>query len=398
MMEQKRALLLTRDQAFASITEAALRRMDFVVTVLSGVRGGERESLQSADIIIFDTALDGITLTDVVAIVAEKFGSARLIAAVQSNQTDEFAAVLSAGAVAYITKPADAIEVLQTVRRALTMSAPANVSAPEVAATMDNPGRIISVFSSVGGIGVTTIAVNLAVSLSQHYNKKTCMVDADLQFGDTARYLGIDGVATLAEYARAGFKERQTPSVTGKLPLLDVLGGAGTPIEAMGLAPTVIETALDRLQNRYEYIVVDTALGFSPANIAVLKRSSLILFVGVLDYIPTVKNLRLALDSLDNIGIPREQVKLILNRSKAKSVANTSQAEEILNRKFDVAIPNQFQEAVEAVKTSSPFAMRHGGELPEAIHKLAGSLIFGKEEKLVEETGFFSRLSRWLKR
>ncbi|MCY0881505.1 MAG: ParA family protein, partial [Firmicutes bacterium] len=55
---------------------------------------------------------------------------------------------------------------------------------------LDAPGTVISVFSSKGGVGKTTIAVNLALALAQVTQKSVALVDLDLQFGDVSPMVG----------------------------------------------------------------------------------------------------------------------------------------------------------------------------------------------------------------
>jgi pilus assembly protein CpaE len=202
-------------------------------------------------------------------------------------------------------------------------------------------GRLITVMSTKGGAGKTVVATNLAVLLAQSTNGRVALVDADLQFGDVALMLGlapastvVDVLSVIRRLDAVALQElllRHEPSGLLVLP---------APIEP-AFADQITAADLTRivtvLRSFCEYVVVDTPSWFTDVVLALLDESDDILLVAALE-LPSIKNAKLALQTLHILNIAVSKVKLVLNRANSKAKLDVKEVERALGLKVDAPI------------------------------------------------------------
>lgn len=203
--------------------------------------------------------------------------------------------------------------------------------------------RVITVSSTKGGTGKTSIAVNVAVELSSR-GLRTLLVDLDVQFGDVGIVLGLDrpektlydlvvgGALDLDAEKLRGFVVRQSPT-------LHVLAAPLRPEQADDIEASQIATILQLARSHYDAIVVDTAPLFDGPMLAALDRSQELLLVSTPD-VPAMKNIRLALQTLGMLGFPVDRVSLIANRAGMAGGASVDEISETLGRQIRFVLPD----------------------------------------------------------
>src|SRR5215204_3974499 len=177
-------------------------------------------------------------------------------------------------------------------------------------------GRIVTVFSPKGGTGKTVIATNTAAAVAKHEGKKALLLDLDLQFGDAAIMLGIEPEKTIYDLVVAPGEldtEKLAGYVTKHVSGLDVLPAPLRPEDAELITETKIGPLLEVSRQAYDAIVVDTSPFFHGPMLATLDQTDALLLVCTGD-VPTVKNVRLSLQTLDLLSFPSERVSILLNR------------------------------------------------------------------------------------
>jgi pilus assembly protein CpaE len=192
-------------------------------------------------------------------------------------------------------------------------------------------GRVITVTSPKGGVGKTTVAVNLAVGLTVTAPHGTALIDTDLQFGDVSAALGLQPQSTLMDAARAededpvrAFHGLLTRHPTG----LQVLCGAATPAEGDAIPAETVSRVLEALKSDFRYLVVDTAPGMTDPTLAALEHTTDLVLVTNLD-VPSVRGLRKQLQVLDTLQLPDAARHLVINlpsRSAGVSIADVEAA------------------------------------------------------------------------
>ncbi|GAB3886502.1 AAA family ATPase [Terrabacter terrigena] len=203
-------------------------------------------------------------------------------------------------------------------------------------------GKVITVFSAKGGVGKTTVSTNLATYLAST-GARTVLVDLDLMFGDVAISLQLQPPGSVRDLvAMSGHLDAQGVQsvVTRHEPSgLDVIAAPPDPADAERVPSHVIVELLRVARANYDYVLVDTPPSFTEHVLAAFDLSDLTVLVATLD-IPAVKNLRIAINTLDTLGASREARTIVLNRADAKVGLRPDDVEAALKAPISANIPN----------------------------------------------------------
>ena len=264
-------------------------------------------------------------------------------------------------------------------------------------------GTIFTVFSTAYAVGKSLIAVNIAAELAKQ-GMKVCLVDLDLQFGDICNNQKLNPKKTIADAQRA---MKANPQDTVAVEFLtkytaggvsfDVLTNPKLMEEAYNMDNGIIRSLVQQLQLEYDYVIIDTTSTFSALNLSMMDLSTLINFVGIVDFIPTIKNMKRGSDTLKELGYDDSKIRYVLNRSNAKTRIDVEDVEAILGKHFDYVLPNDFQTAQNSVRSGVPFVLeaRHTPLAKELISIVDGYVrpdTEQKEEKTEDHGSWLSRL------
>ena len=204
-------------------------------------------------------------------------------------------------------------------------------------------GRVITVASAKGGSGKTVTATNLALLLARDAGPgKVAIVDADLQFGDVCLVLQLEPKLTIFNAAQE--IDRLDDSLIDSLLTkhvegLSVLAAPLEPAFADEVSTAVLIEVVTRLRDRFEYVVVDTASLLDELLLSLLERADDVIFIVDMD-LPSVKNAKLALETLRLLKFPSSKIKVVLNRSNAKARLDEGEIERSLKMKISASIPS----------------------------------------------------------
>ncbi len=224
-------------------------------------------------------------------------------------------------------------------------------------------GTVITVFSTASAVGKTLIAINMAAELAKQ-GYRVCLADLDLQFGDVCNYLQLQPTYTLADAARVLEKEKDNFSVQNFLTTYDrydvPFGVLAAPLkleEAYNMPTADVRQILLQLQLKFDFVVVDTASTFSEVNLAAMELSTIISFMGIVDFIPTIKNMKSGSDTIRGLGYDANKIRMILNRSNSKTRIDLQDVEQLLGEEFYHVLPNDFGAATRSIKTGCPLVL-----------------------------------------
>ena len=161
-------------------------------------------------------------------------------------------------------------------------------------------------FSPKGGTGKTVVATNLACALAKLEAKKTLLVDLDLQFGDAAIMLGVEPEKTIFDLVVAPGEldsEKLAGYVTHHPCGLEILPAPLRPEDAELVTEAKLARLLEVARESYDAIVVDTSPFFHGPMLATLDRTDELFLLCGLD-VPTLKNVKLALQTLEMLSFP----------------------------------------------------------------------------------------------
>jgi pilus assembly protein CpaE len=212
-----------------------------------------------------------------------------------------------------------------------------------VAASAGKHGRIVTVFSPKGGTGKTVIATNLAAAVAKQQGKRVLLLDLDLQFGDVAIMLGVEPEKTIYDLVVAPGEldsEKLAGYVTKHVCGLDMVPAPLRPEDAELVTEAKLGRLLEVARETYDIIVVDTSPFFHGPMLATLDRTDELLMVCGLD-VPTLKNVRLSLQTLELLSFPQTRIRFLLNRADSKVGLKRREVEAALGVKMGVEVPSE---------------------------------------------------------
>ena len=237
-------------------------------------------------------------------------------------------------------------------------------------------GRIVTVFSPKGGTGKTVMSSNLATAFAKHGGKRTLLLDLDLQFGDAAIMLGIEPDKTIYDLVvapgeldpekLAGYTTRHSSGV-------DVLPAPVRPEDAELVTEAKLSRLLEVAKESYEMIVVDTSPFFHGPMLATLDSTDELLLVCGLD-VPTIKNVRLSLQTLELLSFPTERIRVVLNRANSNVGMKRGEVEAALEQRVRYEVPSDRAVPL-AVNRGNPAVVSDPkADFSRAVREMAKSL------------------------
>jgi pilus assembly protein CpaE len=318
-----------------------------------------------------------------------------------------------AGARDFLMKPFSGDELVTAIRRVYeTRPAHHTVTAVVPARQSSNTnnrreaappreGKIIAVFSPKGGIGCTTVAVNLGVAMAESGNN-TVLFDGSLQFGDVAVMLNLKSSTTvidLMERMNELDYDLVGSVITSHNSGLKVLLAPSRPEMAELVTEAHIKTLLQALRQMYDFIIIDTASNLNDVNLAMLDVADRIVLV-TQQNLPSLKNVSRFYDLSEGLDYPIDKVMLVVNHASNKLSISIEDIGKSLKRQISGVIPeDEFAYAAAdqgkpLVSGSRPRRPSAAYSLQQLAHQIVEQLAEDEEETAMASVGDSSRLSR----
>ena len=226
-------------------------------------------------------------------------------------------------------------------------------------------GVVMTFFSTASAVGKTLISCNMASELARQ-GRRVCLIDFDLQFGDVCIYLQLLPENTMTDVQKAltvqgnacHVEEFLTPYEYNDT-VFYVLAAPKKLEEAYNIKKDYAVQAVKQLQAKFDYVIVDTTSMFSVLNLALLDLSTIVTFLGIVDFIPTIKNMKIGSDTLNDLNYDKNKIRLVLNRSNAKTRISIDDVEKLLGEKFYHILPNDFRAASQSIKEGIPLVLKN---------------------------------------
>lgn len=213
-------------------------------------------------------------------------------------------------------------------------------------------GRVVAVFSSKGGAGVSFFAANLAAAM----RVPTLLADLNLQAGDAATFLGLEPKYSLADFVtnRSRLDDSLITSlITTHSASLSLLAAPLEAHEVEDIKPQDVTEVLHLLGQRYESIVLDLPNTFDPVTIAALDMADDIVLVMTLD-IPGIRSTKRGLKVFERLGYPRGKVHVVVNRWSKNIEVELHKVEAHLNEQLIGFVPNDYRKVMESINLGRP--------------------------------------------
>jgi pilus assembly protein CpaE len=388
------------------------------VEVVGGAQTG-REGIELAkdtkpDVIIMDINMpdiDGITATETIRR-ALPFTQI-VILSVQGDPNYMRRAML-AGARDFLTKPPTVDELTSAVRRAGKIAIEEREKAPTQTQLLGGKagiglagvslGKIITVYSPKGGVGCTTIATNIGMTL-HNAETPTVLVDGKLQYGDITVFLNEQAKNSIADLAPRA--DDLDPDIVDEVLLshnasgVRVLAAPSRPEYAEDITGEQFAKVLLYLKKIFSYVIVDCPSSLNDVVLAILDTSDLIVLLTTQE-IPSIKNARLFLEISDVLNIERERILFVMNRFDKRIGITPEKISESFKQEIIAVLPTDERLVIPSINRGVPFML---GDKSRTLAKAYLSLAEVIRQRLLklsetegEKASSFSGVTRRLKK
>jgi pilus assembly protein CpaE len=321
--------------------------------------------------------MDGITATEKLL---QQVPTAQVVMLSVQGETDYLRRAMLAGARDYLTKPASADELVNTIQRVFemgkTQSGGRETVQPHAPGgnhtekkQRQRTGDLVAVFAPKGGVGATTIAVNTAVALQQMAadESRVALMDGHLQFGDVGVMLNLRPDRSIADLAQR-IDELDSDLLSGVMTAhgsgIKVLLAPPSPEAAESLISArngdegvpALESILATMQDNFDVIVADMWGWIDNISLTLLDAASLIILVVTPD-IPAVKSARLFVEVAEKLDYPQEKLVLVINGADRRGSLRAKQIEKSM-MPAAVEIPYDERAALSSANRGVPLIMR----------------------------------------
>jgi pilus assembly protein CpaE len=349
------------------------RQLEDIIRSIGGFTIQKPDDTDGTDLLIVDLEDDGEQLQGLnAAIGRQAIGEVFLTSKTPDPRV--LMEAMRAGAREFLPQPIREEEVVQALARFQQRRKRTDSRVPPT------QGRVIDVLGSKGGVGTTTVAVNLAVSLAQRDDAHSVvLLDMNMLFGEIPLFLDIKpgfdwgdiagNVSRLDETFLANILTKHTTGVH-VLSSPGQLNGHPSPDTA------TIDHLIRLLRTMFSFVIVDGGHAIDPPCLKVLELSDVVLLVSVLS-LPYLANTNKLLESFRYLGYPKiGQVRILLNRYLGKSEISMKDAETALGHHVFWTIPNDYRTATSAIdkgKALSQFAPK--AQITQNMRQLADTLV-----------------------
>lgn len=291
---------------------------------------------------------------------------AAVIAAARGASPALIMSSLRAGAHEFLQLPPTPTELQTVLERTETFCA-------QRQAAETGKGRVVAVFSSKGGTGVSFIAANLAAAFAE----PTLLVDFNLQAGDCDSLLGVKPLYTMTDAVRnlARLDESLLGSyVTRHSPRLALLAAPFEPHEAEEVRPEHVAELLRALRASYPFVVLDLKDSFDSVTVAALDNADDVVLVLTLD-IPGIRSARRALKVFERLGYPRAKTHVVVNRWSKQIDVELEKVEEHLGERLIGLVPSDYRRVIDSINLGQPLVLADpGSKVSAAVRDIAAVL------------------------
>jgi pilus assembly protein CpaE len=330
-----------------------------------------RVQAANADVILVDIPVDNSAMAlRAVELIHQELPDSAVFAIGSMQQPQLIVSAMRAGAREFIERPTTTTDLLEAFVRLTT--------AQRKVKREGSRGKVFTVVNAKGGVGATTVAVNVALALQSAHNN-VALVDLAL-LGHAALHLNLKPLFTISDAIRnlhrldsSLLESFMTRSSDG----LQLLAGVSTP----GVVePSTAEFArlFDMLVNHYRYVVVDASSRLDGATRLVCNLSETVLLVGHTD-VASLWSAARVLQFLGETG-GRERVRLVLNRFRKIPGFSEADAEAATGAKLLWKIPNQYFAVSSAIDRGTPLMDQNHTEIARSFVGLAQKLTENDEQ------------------
>lgn len=336
---EPRILIVDDDPTISKLLMLVLEQAGFrAVGAPTGEAAYRLATTEKFDLAILDVMLpgmDGYTLCRKLRQTPSTSLMPILILTAQGDTRDKLAG-FNAGADDYLTKPFEPMELGYRVKALLARSQPQ----PAGAKLRTQRGQLWTVFGAKGGVGKTTLAVNVAVELAKDPNLRVVLVDADFAFGDIGAHLNLSPSRTILDLVPRvdDMDEELLRQVLIRHESnVRVLLAPYRPEDEERISAEAVQKIVDMLVSVSDYVIADCAASYDDRTLNLLEHADQIIMVLTPEMGP-VKNTSTFLDLARQLGIPAHRIHVVLNRADSAVGVAAAEIEHALQKEIPLRL------------------------------------------------------------
>lgn len=346
------------------------------IEVIGAATNGE-EGVQMAvemkpHVVLMDINMPGIDGIKASEIITQQSRHTQIIIMSVQGEADYLRRSMLAGAREFLIKPFNTSDLVTSIRRVYDLGkeqrSQANTFAPQVGdpvATLapepEDRGKIVSIYSPKGGVGCSTLAINLAIALQKGASLNVGLVDASLQFGDIAVLLNVQAPRTIADLAQVDEIDRdliETVMVEHTSGIKALLAPPSPEMSELITEQTIV-ALLNKMRQMFDVVIVDMYSSLENTVLSTLDESDLVVLVTTPE-IPSIKSSRLFFEVTEALGYPPSKTQLILNKASRASGIRAVDIENSIKQKVVAQFPLEEKVVTTAVNQGVPYIMAGG--------------------------------------
>jgi pilus assembly protein CpaE len=322
------------------------------------------------DVVVLDLALDPDPYFAFAAQLRKGKPVIRIVAcsSVAEIDSDLLLQAMRNGVQEFLPRPIDLAKLQETLHRFIVESGEHNAALRE---------RLFVVMGSKGGVGTSTVAINLAVQLARVSQKRIGLLDFGFPLGHACLLLDLrpqfsirdamDNLDRLDGHLLSGLLTRHKSG-------LDVLAGTPHAEEWQRITAAAAIRLVNVAQSLFDYVVIDFGVSYSEEWKSVLDMARAILVVAESD-VPALWSLERHLSDLTALGLDSQRLKVVLNRWQRRDEEALQKFEKSAKRSVFAKLPNDFLQVNEATNLGVPLSKNHNDPLTSKYRQLAAQIV-----------------------
>lgn len=356
-----RVLLIDDEQFYFKLIQKALKEADYTLEYAkSGNEGLAKIPSFEPEMLIVDLKLPELDGFEILKRLRRdpKYSYVPVIVITSKDELSEKLRAFELGADDYLVKPFQPEEL--AARMGILARRGRAMQIVHKDATSATDSTFVTVHSLRGGLGCSSIVVNLGLAFQKLWGKRTLLVDSVLTAGQLALLLDAKPTATWENLVGVE-AENIDDTIVGEIMCshksgVRYIASPRYPIAADTFSNETLKLLLEKMKSLNDFVIVDTSHDFSDMAIQLLSTSSTILLVMA----PEMASLRTtvsAMEIYDRLGISLDKVKIALNNNSSNPAIKQAQLEKVLRRPVDFVLPYEAGEVNRALNFGQPFIL-----------------------------------------
>lgn len=354
---------------------------DYILISQENQIGDLNKWIKSAqpEVLLLDFNYSEDNILDLIDQLVLSFPSIPIVVIIGPENIQNSNSVVLSGARAFITTPIDQKILENTLNRVLELSSRFSHRGDDISAPLKEEhilGETFVVFSPKGGVGCTTLATNLAISLRKHYDN-VLLIDGKFLFGHVSLALNIrtaNSIIDLLGHANnldeGLIRQVALPHSSG----IDVLPAPNSLSEGQGIRPNELFNVLKAVKQVYDVIIIDAG-NYLDENTVTLMDAATYVLVVLTPEIASMRDTRKYLDLTRSLGYPKSKLKLILNKTERRSEMHKNEIERVIKSPVIGSIPSDTNVMPSSMNEGIPIVIKkHRHEICRAFSQLAKEL------------------------